>query len=480
MGSGAGLGVALLCIWWTLRGLRRSTPRGLITGRQRETKAPAWLGLACAVIAVALLLGTRWIGAVGSFFGGGTLLLAALLFAGRAWLGRRGGMALHGVPTLGFRNAAWRPGRSILCTALIASATFLIIAVDAFRRDERPSTDPKSGTGGFALMAESLLPLIHDPNTRAAREALNLTDAVLQGTRFTPFRERPGDDASCLNLYEPRNPRILAPTGDFLSRGRFSFQEAPVGNPWLLLESQPADGAIPAIADVNSMTYVLHRKVGEDIIVNQSDGHPVRLRLVAALADSIFQGELLISESNFLRLFPDQPGYRFFLIETPPAKTDEVTGPLESALSDYGFDVTSTAGRLAAYHRVENTYISTFQTLGALGLLLGTVGLAAVLARNVLERRRELALLAAVGYRRSNLAAMILAENALVLVAGLAIGAACALIAIVPAMASRGGHIAMLSIAQWMAASLGTGLAAAWLATALSMRQPLISALRAE
>src|SRR4029077_16502561 len=108
------------------------------------------------------------------------------------------------------------------------------------------------------------------------------------------------------------------------------------------------------------------------------------------------------------------------------------SGPLESALSDYGFDVTSTAARLAAYHRVENTYISTFQTLGALGLLLGTIGLAAVLARNVLERRRELALLSAVGYRRFNLTVMILAENALVVIGGLAIGTACALVAIIP------------------------------------------------
>ena len=257
------------------------------------------------------------------------------------------------------------------------------------------------------------------------------------------FRLRPGDDASCLNLYQPRNPRILAPTGDFLSRGRFSFQQTigPAPNPWLLLDTPLSDGAIPAIADANSMTYVLHRKLGEDVVITNGE-RPVRLRLVAALDDSIFQGELLISEANFLRMFPDQPGYRFFLIEPPPASADRVTGLLESALSDYGFDVTATGERLAAYHRVENTYIATFQTLGALGLLLGTVGLAAVLARNVLERRRELALLAAVGYRRTNLAAMILAENALVLVGGLVIGAACALVAIVPAIAAHGGHVA--------------------------------------
>ena len=81
-----------------------------------------------------------------------------------------------------------------------------------------------------------------------------------------------------------------------------------------------------------------------------------------------------------------------------------------------------TAERLAEFHKVENTYLSTFQTLGGLGLLLGTLGLAAVLLRNVLERRRELALLGAVGYGRSRLFASSIAESALLLVCGLAVG----------------------------------------------------------
>ena len=129
---------------------------------------------------------------------------------------------------------------------------------------------------------------------------------------------------------------------------------------------------------------------------------------------------------------------------------------------------------------MENTYIATFQALGALGLLLGTVGLAAVLLRNVLERRRELALLRAVGYRQRNLIAMVLAENALLLVAGLAIGAVCALLAIAPALAARGGGFSVLSIAGLLLAVLVTGMAASLAATIAVARLPVLASLRSE
>ncbi len=323
-------------------------------------------------------------------------------------------------------------------------------------------------------MAESVLPLIHDPNTQAGRDALNIPP--LEGVRFVSFRLRPGDDVSCLNLYQPRNPRILAPPA-FLRNARFAFQDSTphTANPWLLLDTPLAGGAVPAIADANSMTYVLHLRLGEDFVINHN-----RFRIVAALEDSLFQSELLISEKNFLRLFPEVEGYRFFLIDVTPQRAREVTGVLEEALSDYGFDVQSTEARLASFHKVENTYLSTFRSLGALGLVLGTVGLAAILLRNVLERRRELALLRAVGYRPAQLAMLVLAENLLLLLMGLATGTVCALLAIAPAAALRGGQLPVASVVVLLAAVLATGIGASLAATRAALRSPLLAALRSE
>jgi ABC-type antimicrobial peptide transport system permease subunit len=191
-----------------------------------------------------------------------------------------------------------------------------------------------------------------------------------------------------------------------------------------------------------------------------------------------------MSEQNFLRQFPEQEGYRFFLIDTSQSPSAGQPGTiataLEERLGDYGFDAQSTGERLAGFHRVENTYLSTFQMLGGLGLLLGTLGMAAILLRNVLERRRELALLRAVGYNSGHFTLMVVAENALLLFGGLLTGTICALLAIAPVFFSQHARLSGISLGLLLLAVLISGLTASIVATWSALRSPLIPALRAE
>lgn len=529
LGVAGGMLAAVVSTALTLMALARATPRRLLSGSLPESPAgplpraeaavvqgsspPSSLSLrwrrwrpSSVVVATVLaaaglaLLGAALVGLLGDtagFFGAGTLFLVALLTSIWTWLCRRVPSrpltpGTWSVVQVGFRNAAYRPGRSVLCIALIAAAAFIIVAVDAFRREGTEVVlDPESGTGGYTLLADSLLPIVYDPNTEAGRDELNLTNVegnVLDEVSFARFRVRPGEDASCLNLYQAKNPRILAPTTAFVERDRFAFgrtlpladDDPARANPWLLLDREQPDGAVPAIADATSLTYVLHLGVGDEFILNRDTDRPIRLRIVAALTDSVFQREILISERHFLELFPDQGGYRFFLMDAAPEAASAVTAVLEDRLADFGFDVVSAGERLAAFHRVENTYLATFQMLGGLGLLLGTLGLAAVLLRNVLERRRELALLRAVGYRSTHLSLMVIAENAFLLFVGLVTGTVCAVLAIAPAWLERGGQWPVASLGGLLVAVAVTGLAASVLATVAVWRLPLLESLRAE
>ncbi len=488
-GALGGAGSAVFFLLAGLRQIRKTSPRALLAGRitpfdriARQRGSLRWAGWTSAAAAAALIASGTFelIGQTGAFFGAGGLLLVSILSFTWTWLRQRSGHTIQGAIGLGFRYTAYHPGRSILLIALIASAAFIIVAVDSFRRGGVAPTDRQSGTGGCPLMAESALPVYHNLNSPDGRDSLNLPEDAVLPIVF-PFRLRPGDDASCLNLYRPRKPRVVAPPRELIGQARFRFAASLAqtpeqkANPWLLLDAPAQDGAIPAIADANSLRYVLHLWLGD--VLKLPGG--VRLRFVAALAGSIFQSEVIISPEQFVRAFPQEGGFRLFLIDAGE-KTPEAAGLLEDSLRDYGFDVVSTADRLAAFHRVENTYLSTFQLLGGLGLLLSTAGLGAVLLRNVLERRRELALLRAVGFGPGALRLLLLSESLLLLVAGLAAGTACALIAIAPAWLDRGGRLPFASMGVLLASVMLAGLLASWLALRLATRAPILTALRSE
>ena len=523
IGGSAGLLTALICIALTLRSLRNATILSLLKGSWLQNKKNqlneykittkiskkrrVWFFysptgsktlsnlIILSFLVVAILLGSIFniINQTLGFFVAGTLVLVLLLYFQSIWLGRKFSTSqMTGnwqISRLGFRNVIIRPGRSLLCIALIASAAFIIVTVESFRRDQQDfGTSKTSSTGGFSLIAESLVPIHHDLNSKHGQESLNLLLAdnpSLSGVHYSAFRLKPGDDTSCLNLYQPTSPRILGASNEFLKSERFQFHSAletsnNSNNPWDLLNQKINGDVIPVITDANSMQYVLHMNLGDQFVLNPHGSSPIKLKLVGALKDSLFQSELIMSETNFLQVFPNIAGFRFFLLETSVNKKEIVTNVLEHRLSDYGIDIMPTSVRMANFHRVENTYLSTFQALGGLGLLLGTIGLAIVLLRNVLERRKELALLSAVGYNWYHLTWIIIAENLFLLSFGLINGLVSALLSIAPVFQTRGGDFPFSTIVALLGGVLLTGLVASLIATFSVTRKKLLPSLKSE
>ena len=317
---------------------------------------------------------------------------------------------------------------------------------------------------------------------REAKRAENRR--VLEQTHVYAFRVRAGDDASCLNLFQPRHPRFLGVPASLIDRGGFVFASTNAqspeerANPWEILRR--TDDAKPAFGEENTVVWMLGKGQGQEIAVTDESGASRPLRIDGLLKDSVFQSGLLLSEEHFLRLYPAHEGYNFFLIETPPDQTEQVKELLEIGLADRGVEVTRTSDRLAAYLAVENTYLSTFQALGGLGLVLGSLGLAVVLLRGIWERRGELALFCALGFRRTTLGWLVLAENGFLLLLGLGVGAVSALVAVAPYILAGGGLVPWLQLLGLFGVVLIVGLTAGVLAVAGTLRPPLLPALRRE
>ena len=112
--------------------------------------------------------------------------------------------------------------------------------------------------------------------------------------------------------------------------------------------------------------------------------------------------------------------------------------------------------------------------------MLGSLGLAVVLLRGVWERRGELALLRALGFRQRALGWLVLAENAFLLGLGLLVGAGAAFVSVAPHVLEGQGRIPWLRLLAVLVVVLVVGLAAGSLAMRATLRAPLVPALRRE
>jgi ABC-type lipoprotein release transport system permease subunit len=501
-GALAAMAVSLFAIWLTLRKQVSRPARELLGGglesqfitdkKVLKGRIGLFVAAAAAVGAILLLalIGNADSAAVaGVFFGAGALLLIAGLGLTHAlikMIASGWNDAVASLAGLGLRNTTRRSGRSLAVVGLLACGIFLVVAVGANRHSPLAHAHERdSGTGGFTLFGESSISILHDLSSPSGRQSMSLDDTVLEGVQIVQLRVHEGDDASCLNLNRAQMPQLLALQPNRLQeRGSFAFSktiESDNGNKlWDLLNENLGENVVPAIGDYATVYWALGKSVGDELDYIDEKGVKFRLRLVGMLKNSILQGNLVISEDEFIKRFPSEDGYRLLLIDAPQGKTEAVSDLLSTRLRDYGLSITPTIQRLAEFSAVENTYLSIFQLLGGLGLILGSFGLGLVVLRNVLERRGEFAMLQAVGFDKAALKRMVFYEHGGLMAGGLLCGIFAALVAVSPALKSPGAEIPYFSLILTIAAIAASGLVWILVATAFALSGKMLEALRNE
>jgi putative ABC transport system permease protein len=464
--------------------LRKKQPKHPKTTSNKFPKILSTTSFIAAGLIIFFARNKQGIEAAGIFFAAGTLLLIATITLSHLFLKKlttQTDPLSMTLPALAIRNTTRNPSRSLAVIILLACGTFILFAVSANRHDPLANLQQRSsGTGGFALFAESSLPIFQDLNSQQGQNAHSLSPDKIQNIHFTPFRVRAGDDASCLNLNRAQKPELLGIRPQLLHDQKAFTFTTDIEAPWLLLDQPLVKNVIPAIGDKNSVIWALGKNINDVLDYTDEKGNTTQLKIIAMLETSILQGSLIISEKNFIRLFPSQPGHQTFLIDTDFNSVHQTKTYLANALEDVGFNVTLTSHRLLRFNAVQNTYLAIFQLLGGLGLILGTTGFAIILTRNVLERRQEFAICRAIGFSKTQLQKTILLEHTILLTLGLLSGLISAALAITPSLKSAAHQIPWPSILSLIIALTTTAFLCLYFATTLATKAHFLTNLRTE
>ena len=415
------------------------------------------------------------------FVAGGLLLLSSLLmYAGYIYREKTIKYDNVSFSHLAARNLQRNQARSIRIVVLFSLGTFVIVATGLNQKDlYSDAGNLSSGTGGFTFYAETTMPVLKDMNDPVTRTEFGLD----QPSEIVQIRKNDGDDASCLNLNRITNPRILGIPSDYL-KDRFTFvktsSDFDLEKSWNSLKKELAGGVVPAIADQTVIQWGLGKKVGDTLVYKDEFGAEMYVKLIGGLANSIFQGNILIDEDLFLKHFPTNSGAYVFLIQSEGKDPTSLEDELKRALRNYGLELTYTADRLAEFNTVENTYLSIFLLLGGLGMILGTVGLGLSLVRNILDRQQELAILRAVGFRKKAILNMLAREHIILLVIGTLIGALSAFVATAPSIFSAFINVSWQTAVVIITLIFLNGFAWIYFIGKSSLRKNLVVSLRSE
>ncbi len=380
------------------------------------------------------------------FMVAGGLLLAGLLAGTYYFLRKLQNITPSGFPDfmiLVRKNASINPGRTMGIITLLALGTFSIMITGANHRSFYGSeNNAKSGSGGVLFWGETVIPVAYNLNTPFGKKKFSINDEpAFKDVHFIQIPQLSGSDASCLNLNQVKQPAVLGINSDLFDKeGMFTFTAVDDSvdrkHPWRALKTAVSADLIPAFADQTVISWGLRKKIGDTLLYHDESGRILKLKLIGGLDNSIFQGNILISDSLFRIHYPSYGSSTIFLVQGPYSRRDTISQRLQYLFQDQGLVLTAASQRLAEFNSVQNTYLSVFMLLGGLGVILGTIGLGFFLLRNTQERQAELSIYLAIGFRKNFIRLMLITENMLILTAGLGFGVLAALTSIIPSFVS--------------------------------------------
>ncbi|MCL2561171.1 MAG: ABC transporter permease [Rikenellaceae bacterium] len=354
---------------------------------------------------------------------------AVFLFTAWSWMDylirRRGTSAKKPVEFLKlvWSSLFYTRRQAMLSFVTLASGVFILFSVGLNRQGFADSSQIQTATGGFALWAETSVPVYHNLQTEEGRAKLGLTD-LHEDVQIIQLLKYSADDASCLNLNKVVTPNVLGINMEELAASDFEiikpiFADADIFKKFRTIHNS----AYPALVDETVLQWGLGKKLGDTITYTGENGRQVTIKLAGTLRNSIFQGYILIDKALSTEIWSEISGSEVMLLKVPGDQVDYTKSLVSQALNNYGIRIMTTGQRLKMFYSVTDTYLTIFLTLGGLGLLLGIFSFIIVVRKNILMRLGEIALYRSLGFGEKRMERLLYRENIIIPLCAVSTGA---------------------------------------------------------
>ncbi|MFN0096195.1 MAG: FtsX-like permease family protein [Dehalococcoidia bacterium] len=157
-------------------------------------------------------------------------------------------------------------------------------------------------------------------------------------------------------------------------------------------------------------------------LLNRTTGTLTEVTVIGQSADSAsnFWPGLLVEKGLVERTFPDAKGQTFFLALKPGVDAEKYAKQLEASLLQA--EAESLQDIIDENQAISRTFLDMFQGFLALGLLVGIAALGVISFRAVVERRQQIGMLRAIGYKRSMVQLSFLLESMFIAISGIVLG----------------------------------------------------------
>jgi putative ABC transport system permease protein len=166
-------------------------------------------------------------------------------------------------------------------------------------------------------------------------------------------------------------------------------------------------------------------------VLDKQTGNKTRLTIIGVLADSapFEMSGISTSQANLASAFPGRadPTIHYFTV-APGVDPDKAAARLEGAFLSNGLEAESIEKVVADSVAANKTFNRLIQGFMALGLVVGVAALGVISARAVVERRQQIGVMRAIGFRRTMIQAVFLLESSFVALTAIIVGTALGLL----------------------------------------------------